>query len=150
MTLTITQENPLSDEGRALINGSETALRAVYAADECFSFTADELAKPGVRFFVARTGGTPIGCVALCDCETYGEIKRLFVTPDARGTGAARKLMQHLEDQARTSGHNLIRLETGPKLAAGVALYKSLGYKTRDPFGDYPEHPASLFMEKTL
>ncbi len=150
MTLTITQESPLTEEARALIRGSEAALRAVYTIDECFTFSAEELDSPDIQFFVARQGDIPLGCVALCTCEGYAEIKRLFVTPAARGNGAARQLMRHLETRAQNQNNKIIRLETGPKLAAGVALYKRLGYQTRGPFGDYPDHPASLFMEKTL
>ena len=150
MNLTITQESPLAEEGRALIEGSEDALRAVYTIDECFTFTAEELDTPNIQFFVARKEGKPLGCVALCACDEYAEIKRLFVTPTARGTGAARELMHHIESLALEAGYKIIRLETGPKLAAGVALYKNLGYHERGPFGDYPNHPASLFMEKSL
>ncbi len=150
MTLAIAAENPLSSDGRALIAGSEAALRKVYSADECFTFSADELTRPGISFFVARQSGAPVGCVALCNCADYAEIKRLFVTPEARGTGTARALMAHLEAAARAGGHRCLRLETGPRLAGAVALYRKLGYNQRGPFGAYAEHPASLFMEKTL
>jgi putative acetyltransferase len=150
MTLTIAQESPLSETGRALIAGSQAALRAVYTADECFTFTPDELAKPSIRFFVARRDGQPVGCVALCDCGHYAEIKRLYVAPTAQNSGTGRKLMSHLEQAARQLGHRIIRLETGPKLTAGVALYQKIGYQIRGPFGDYADHAASLFMEKHL
>ncbi len=150
MMLSITAEDPLSDDALALIEGSEAALREVYTADECFTFSPSELARPGITFFVARGSAGPIGCVALCDCGSYAEVKRLFVRPKGRGTGAGRALMQHLETTARQNGHQTIRLETGPKLSAGVALYRALGYAERGPFGPYTDNPASLFMEKTL
>ncbi len=150
MTLTITTENPLSPDGLALIEGSEAALREVYAADECFTFTPEELAAPNVTFFVARLDGASAGCVALADCGDYAEIKRLFVRPETRGKGIARALMAHLEAAAHKAGHGLIRLETGPRLLAALALYRALGYKERGPFGRYADHPASLFMEKRL
>ncbi len=150
MTLIIAQENPLTEQARALIEGSEAALRAVYTVDECFTFTPEELDRSNIQFFVARIEGEPLGCVALCACDDYVEIKRLFVTPNARGSGVARELIHHIETQALVAGHKIVRLETGQKLAAGVALYKNLGYHERGPFGDYPNHPASLFMEKTL
>lgn len=150
MTLIIAQESPLTAEALALIKGSETALREVYSADECFSFDANELTASDVTFLVGRLDAKPLGCIALCTRKGYGEIKRLFVTPDARGTGAGRKLVEHLEMIAKDSGINLIRLETGERLAAGVSLYKCLGYSIRGPFGDYGAHPASLFMEKHI
>lgn len=150
MPLTIAIESPLSADANRLIDGSEAALRAVYSVDECFTFTAAELDSPQISFFVARQDGVAIGCVALVDCGSYGEVKRLFVTPHARGTGAARALMDTLEQHA--AAHNLshILLETGDKLAEAVRLYARLGYVERGPFGAYQLHPASLFMGKQL
>ena len=150
MCLTISPESPLSAEARALLAGSDEALRAVYAADECFTFSPEELDDPAVTFFIARRNGAPLGCVALRDCGAYAEIKRLFVRPEARGSGTGRALIAHLEGAARAAGHRSLRLETGPRLAAALALYRALGYKERGPFGDYAAHPASLFMEKAL
>lgn len=150
MTLTIRAESPLTPDAHRLIEGSEDALRAVYTPDECFTFSANELDDPDITFLVARQDNQAIGCVALVDYNTYGEVKRLFVTPDARGTGAARALMVQLENLCHQSGHAQIMLETGEKLAAAVTLYRSLGYVERGPFGDYPDHPASLFMAKSL
>lgn len=150
MPLTITPEYPLTPEGRALIDGSELALREVYDASECFSFTAEELDQPNILFLVARLDRVAVGCVALVDCGSYAEVKRLFVTPAMRGTGAARALMADLEKRAKSRHMSAVRLETGEKLTAAVALYRALGYVTRGPFGDYPDHPASLFMEKRL
>lgn len=150
MPLTVTVESPLSTNALALMDGSEQALRAVYSADECFTFSAKELDQPGITFLVARKNNAAVGCVALVDCNTYGEVKRLFVTPSARGTGAARALMAQLEATSRTLGHTHVMLETGDKLQGAVALYTDLGYVKRGPFGDYKDHPASLFMSKTL
>ncbi len=147
----IAAEDPLSAEGRALLEGSEAALREHYAPDECFTFTPEELARPGITFFVARDAAKrPLGCVALVNGRNQGEIKRLYVRPDARGQGVADALMEAAEAHARRAGLAVIRLETGPKLAAACALYRRRGYRERGPFGDYVAHPASLFMEKVL
>ncbi len=149
-TLTLDTESPLASEGRWLIEGSEAALREVYTEDECFSFTADELDKPNVDFFVARTGTDPVGCVALVRYADYAEVKRLYVDSSARGLGVAKALMDHLEAGAKAAGITDLRLETGPKLAAAVALYTARGYGECGRFGDYQDHPASLFMAKDL
>jgi putative acetyltransferase len=148
--ITVTQESPVTEDGHKLINGSEAALRAVYTADECFTFTADELLDDKVAFFVARKNGTAMGCVALVNEAAYGEIKRLYVPDHARGLGIAKILMAHLEGRAKAQGLPLMRLETGDKLAAAVALYKSLGYSICGKFGPYEDDPVSLFMEKAL
>jgi len=148
--LTIATESPLIPEATALIEASQAALLAAYSPDECFSFTARELAQPLISFFMAREKTQPMGCVALVDCQTYGEVKRLFVPESARGKGVAQTLMRHLEQAARDRGLPMIRLETGTNLAPAVALYQKHGYRKTGPFGDYTDHPASLFMEKPL
>jgi putative acetyltransferase len=151
MTLAITLEDPCSADGRALIAGSDAALLDVFLPDEIFTMEPEELARPEARFFVARdAAGTALGCVALVDCGGYGEVKRLFVPTEGRGKGVARALMAALEAHAKAAGLPIMRLETGPVLTAAIRLYESLGYRVRGPFGDYADHPASLFMEKVL
>ena len=148
--LSISSESPLTEDSRRLIAGSEAALREVYTEDECFTFTADELDQPEVDFLVARKDGVAVGCVAMVRYSDYAEVKRLYVPHSARGLGVANALMDHLEDRAKAAGVHLIRLETGPKLSAAMALYTARGYLECDRFGEYDDHPASLFMEKRL
>ncbi|MGB7270803.1 MAG: GNAT family N-acetyltransferase [Albidovulum sp.] len=150
MSLTIAPESPLTADGCALIAGSQEALLEVFSPDEIFTFSPDELATSDVTFLVARDEGTALGCVAMVDCGDYIEVKRLYIPPAGRGRGLAKALMEALEAKARSARKSFIRLETGDALVPAVALYRALGYGTRGPFGDYPEHPASLFMEKAL
>jgi len=42
------------------------------------------------------------------------------------------------------------RLETGDTLKAAHRLYEKHGFTFRGPFGEYPDLPESLFMEKRL
>ncbi|MBC6442311.1 MAG: GNAT family N-acetyltransferase [Rhodobacteraceae bacterium] len=150
MTLAITPESPLTDDATVLIAGSETALRAHYTAEECFSFDATQLAAPGVTFLVARNEGRAVGCVALVNRGTYGEIRRLYVPQAARGRGVARALMARLESYARAAGLSSVKLETGTRLGPAVRLYHTLGYTRCGPFADYANSPVSTFMEKLL
>lgn len=150
MTFIITAESPLTADAAALIDGSEAALREHYSAEECFSFDAAELSSDDTRFFVARRGGVALGCVALVNCGDYGEVKRLYVPASARGLGVARALMDHLERDAAAQGLGTVRLETGDRLEAAVALYAARGYVRRGPFADYADIAASTFMEKAL
>ena len=150
MSLSIEIENPLTEDALVLITGSEAALREHYPPEECYSFEPEELTQENVTFWMAREGDTPMGIVALVNYGDYGEIKRLYVPGHGRGRGVAKALMNTLEDAARAENLPCIRLETGPKLAPAVALYQALGYTKRGPFGDYADHPSSLFMEKML
>ena len=143
--------DPLSPEGLALIEGSEQALREFYTAEESFAYSPEELTAPGVIFYIASDAqDTPLGCVASVDMGDYVEIKRLFVTPPAQGTGLGRALMARLEKDAQADGHTLMRLETGDLLVAACTLYERMGYRRRGPFADYPDVPTSTFMEKRL
>ena len=58
----------------------------------------------GARFWILRAGGRTIGAVGL---ETYGSsglLRSLVVAPEARGSGLGGRLVDALEDAARSSG----------------------------------------------
>lgn len=140
----------MSDDARGLIAGSQRALEAVYPPEEIFSLTSEELVAPNVQFLVARLDGRAVGCIALVDLLHYGEIKRLYVDSRAQGHGIGRRLVEEAETAARDLGLRVLRLETGPELAAALTLYKALGYAECAAFGDYAPLPCSLFLEKRL
>jgi len=144
-------ETPLQDEVTALLAKSDAYGDALYPPDARFSPSLDALLKPNVRFHVARYEGAAIGCAALVLGEPgQGELKRVFVDESARGKGAGRALMQAIEATAAREGIELIQLETGPYNTEALGLYRRLGFTERGPFGDYADHPMSVFMEKSL
>lgn len=150
MSIQIRTETPLSDDAQTLIAESDRVLQSTFQPGECFTLCAEELATPNTQFLVARLNGQAIGCVALVDQGSYGEVKRLLVRPEARGLGVASLLMEELEYAARDIGLSLIRLETGHALEAATAFYHSIGFQDCDAFGSYPGSSASLFMEKQV
>jgi putative acetyltransferase len=114
---------------------------------------AAELSKPNVRFLGAFIGNELAGIGAvkvLCDDVIYGEIKRVFIAPESRGLGLSKTLMSALEQLLRDDDVLLCRLETGVKQPEAIGLYSKLGYRVREPFGDYRADPLSIFMEKKL
>lgn len=78
------------------------------------------------------------------------EIKRMYVTPGARGLGLARRLLSELEADARAGGRTRMVLETGSKQPEAVALYTSSGYEPCAKFGHYRFHELSLCFAKPL
>jgi putative acetyltransferase len=74
----------------------------------------------------------------------------MFTLPSHRGQGIARALVQWLEVQAQARGCQLFMLETGCLQPEAIALYESLGYSRRGPFGPYTEDPNSVFMQKSV
>lgn len=105
----------------------------------------------GVTRFVARRDGEALGCAALVQHEGgSGEIKRLFVRQEARGAGVGGLLLDAVERRAAGRGLARLQLETSLRLAAATALYLRRGYRVGARFGDYPDHPDSLFLEREL
>ncbi len=124
---------------------------ALYPAESNHLLDVASLMQGDVLFLVARdVDGAAVGCAALVNRQTYGEVKRMFVDERKRGLGTGRKLLEHLVMFARMSGLSVLRLETGIHQPEAIGLYERAGFERRAPFGDYQEDPLSLFMEKRL
>ncbi|MCX4994207.1 GNAT family N-acetyltransferase [Streptomyces longwoodensis] len=78
------------------------------------------------------------------------ELKRMYVVPEVRGRGLARRMLAALEDDARAAGRVRMVLETGTQQPEAVALYTSSGYEPCVKFGYYRHHEASLCYAKAL
>lgn len=112
---------------------------------------AGDLRPPRGRFLVARLRGEPVGCAGLKlpgGSETAAEIKRMWVAPNTRGLGLARRFLTELEARARDAGRNALRLDTNKALTAAIALYRSHGYDEIAAFNDEPY--AHHWFEKRL
>ncbi|MFJ9811552.1 GNAT family N-acetyltransferase [Streptomyces sp. NPDC101158] len=78
------------------------------------------------------------------------ELKRMYVVPEARGLGLARRILAALEADARTAGRTRMVLETGTAQPEAIALYTSSGYEPCAKFGYYREYPNSRCYAKAL
>ena len=144
-------ESPDQKEVHALLNASDTYMAELYPAESNHMLDLRALCRPEVTFIVARMDGRAVGCGAIVESmEGWAEIKRMFVSPLARGHNIGRRLLQKLETTAIEKGIPLLRLETGTKQPEALALYRSAGFVEIGPFGQYAPDPLSLFMEKSL
>lgn len=144
-------ETPDQPDVRALIAELDAYLYSIYPAENVYALDVASLCAPNVSFAVLRdAAGAPVGCGAMVMNPGYGEIKRVYVRPQARGQGMARRLMETLEAKAMENGCRTFLLETGPAQAEALIAYERLGYRCRGPFGDYPADPLSVFMEKNV
>ena len=110
---------------------------------------AGKPANTGSVFLVARLHGRAVGCGALKPIDaTTAEIKRMWVAPEARGLGIARRLLEALEDQARGAGMKRLVLDTNRSLAEAQAMYRKAGYRARERYNDNPY--ADFWFEKDL
>lgn len=142
-------ETPDQPDVHALIAELDSYLYSLYPPENVYALDIASLLQPNVLFAVARDAdGSALGCGAVVVTPEYGEIKRMYVRPAARGRGLARRLISALEEKAQTQGCSVFALETGPIQPEALALYERMGYKYRGAFGDYPEDPLSVFMQK--
>jgi len=149
--MTIAPESPDQPEVIALIAALDTYQETLYPPESRHLLDLASLKQPHVLFFVARDdAGRAMGCGAVVLDTAQGEIKRMYVAPGFRGRGIARKLLQALESASIDAGCKLLLLETGPFQPEALALYASLGYERRGPFGSYTDDPLSVFMQKAL
>jgi GNAT superfamily N-acetyltransferase len=108
-------------------------------------------APPGGRLLLARVDGHVAGCGGLRPLAGDGvcELKRLYVRPSARGTGAGRALLERLLEEARVVGYRRMRLDTVPGMDAALALYLSAGFHPIEPYVHNPV-PGATFLELEL
>lgn len=150
MNITVVPGDPHEPAATGLLQASHLLMQSLFPAESNHFLSVSALAAPDIRFFVAKRGAATIGCGALAIREGYGEVKSMFVAPEARGARAGQNILHAIEAAARAEGLALLRLETGDKLASAHSLYERCGFKWRGPFGAYEDVPESLFMEKKL
>lgn len=122
---------------------------SIYPPENYHALDVSEFARDDVVLLVARSdSGEALGMAAL-NVPT-AEIKRMFVSPAARGTGLGRALLEGVESEARDRGIRTLRLETGEPQAAAIALYERAGYLRIPAFGEYVDDPTSVCMQKVL
>ncbi|MFH0516743.1 GNAT family N-acetyltransferase [Streptomyces sp. M41] len=145
-----------------LVDGAAPHARAcldAYAADidERFpeGFDKADLVRPeevsgdAGAFFVAREEGRPVGCGALRRLAPgVGEIRHVWVHPEARRLGLARRLLDALEQEAGARHFTVVRLDTHAALTEAQAMYRACGYTAIPAYDDNVY--ASHWFEKRL
>jgi DNA-binding MarR family transcriptional regulator/GNAT superfamily N-acetyltransferase len=111
--------------------------------------SADDMTPPAGSFVIARIGNQAVGCGALKRTSgTFGEIKRMWTSPAARGRGVATEILRALETIAAEIGIDTLRLETNRTLTEARELYRREGYREVAAFNDEPY--AHHWFEKQL
>ena len=106
-------------------------------------------AHPPGRFVLALSDGEPVACGGLRTIAPgIAEVKRMWVDPGWRGAGLGARVLRHLEELARDTGHRVVRLDTHGSLGEAVAMYERAGYHRIDRYNDNPH--AQVFFERRL
>ncbi len=151
MTVTVSVESPRQPEVLELLRQSDEFTLSLYPPESCFLLDVSELERPGVTVFVSRSEDAAVGIGALVDRgDGSAELKRMFVSADARGFGIAGRILKSAEAHAVATGVHTIQLETGPLQRSAIALYERHGYARIPLFGQYVGEEFSLCYEKRL
>ncbi len=146
------------DEARALTEQAQAYYGALYGGPDSSPITSAEFTTPNGDFVLGYVadravamGGwrlhIPIDGFA---ARRPAEIRRMYVTAEARGRGFARSLLWHLEWSARQAGADALVLETGRPQVEAVALYRAAGYHDIPSFGHYAEVDGAVHLGKLL
>jgi len=149
----ITQMDPRVAESITCLESYYAELEARFERGFDVSLSRDpeaaNMMAPMGTFYVAMSDGVPLGCCGLKgDGSPVAEIKRLWVSPSARGMGLAQRLLGACEEAARTLGIEVLRLDTNSALPEAEALYRKTGWVEIERFNDDP-YP-DLFFEKAV
>ncbi|TNY08616.1 GNAT family N-acetyltransferase, partial [Escherichia coli] len=83
-----------------------------------------------------------------------GELKRLYVRPQARGLGLGQALVTAALQRAREAGYPRLRLDSARFMASAHALYRQHGFTDCEPYAESevppPYWPHWVFMQLSL
>jgi putative acetyltransferase len=147
----ITRADPRDAAVRRLVEALDAYMHALYPVESNHLLDIETMCQPQMSYFAVSVDGEVMGCGGFWAHNSFAEVKRVYVDQRSRGQGLARRLMAHIEQEMRAAGFTQARLETGVSQPEALGLYHALGYRTCEPFGDYPtDDPLSVFMEKRL
>ena len=120
-------------------------------ADEMAAMPGKYAPPDGALLLARRADGEAIGCVGLRPIDPPGccEMKRLYVSPQARGLGLGRALVETVVAEAVRIGYREVRLDTLPTMDEAIGLYDKLGFETIAPYYVTPI-AGTRFMAKRL
>jgi GNAT superfamily N-acetyltransferase len=137
--------------GAALVAALVSELADRYGMDLTLPYDATAFAPPAGLFVVAVEDERQLGCGGFVRFDSHtAELKRMYVSPEARGRGFGRVLLRHLEGAAFARGYSRIVLETGTEQPEAIGLYRSAGYAEIPCFAPYVDQQKSICMARSL
>jgi GNAT superfamily N-acetyltransferase len=89
-------------------------------------------APDGVFLVVRDGGGRALACGVARFDETCGELKRMYVVPDARGRGVGKSLLAHLAKGAEANDCGRLEWVTAISNDKGLAFYRQNGAQVQE------------------
>lgn len=85
------------------------------------------------QFFVLTRAGTVVGCGGFGELAgedgSICELRKMYLSPEARGYGMGKQLLEHCLRAAKTAGYRKMYLETVVRMTAANQLYRHYGFQ---------------------
>lgn len=141
---------------RAVAADSAAARAVVKAVFDEYGFTWEEhgyhadlqdVEASYAAFFVVESDGRVVGTAGLTEA---GSLERLYVLPEARGSGAGSRLLGAVADEARRRGQTQLEIWSDKRFVDAHRLYERHGARVvGERVGDDPDasHEWGLLLE---
>lgn len=150
LNLTVLRTEPGNKDFLSLTNLLDDVLSRNDGEDHPF-FAQFNKANDLDKAVLIYSDNIPVSCGAIKKySDSTAEIKRMYVKPEYRGKGIAKKTLHELEYWASELNYTECILETGKDLVAAVGLYKESGYEVISNYGQYKGIDKSICFRKIL
>jgi len=111
--------------------------------------------KEGAAYFVAEMNGEIVGGGGIYPTDGLPdatcELVKMYLLPQARGTGLGRTLIEKSLAFAKEAGYKQVYLETMPELKQALKVYAKFGFDyLKKPMGNSGHTGCSLWMLRSL
>jgi GNAT superfamily N-acetyltransferase len=104
---------------------------------------------PNVLIVYLDNKAVGCGCFKKYNKNT-AELKRMFVSPEARGLGLAQLIVKELEIGAKNQGFEIFILETLYKQIEAINLYQKMGFEIVENYEPYVGLTNSICLSKSI
>lgn len=153
MRLEIVEADPQGDDALRLLRAAAVEARRLYPElhGPNDPWPTNGPTPPRGGYFIGYLESAPVAMGAHRPLDARcSEVRRMFTLDSARRTGAARAILSAVERHALSQGFAELKLETGYRQHAAIALYESMGYRRIEPFGAYQGDPTSVCFAKRI
>jgi GNAT superfamily N-acetyltransferase len=117
--------------------------------------TLDKFMPPRGRLLLGYVDDQPMGIACLkALTDSIGEVKRMYVRPEARNRGLGRALLNQLLEEAHQIGYERVRLDSARFMTAAHQLYRASGFREIETYegSEIPKEFQNhwIFMEREV
>lgn len=153
MNITMIEADPLSEPIARMVRAHLDDMAPTAPEESRHGMGTSTLADEAISMFQVCVGETVVGMGAFKDLGHHvAELKSMRVSPEFRGQGIGRRLLDELIGCAQRQGFTLLCLETGTHeyFTAARRMYQAAGFTPCPPFGDYQLDENSVFYRLEL